>query len=178
MRIGKEEVQVIRIMLMDQHKRMDETAAKLSVTRQRIWQICKANDINPYRPIKRICKYCSEEFETTRALIRKGQGLYCKDQCYFDHRNEVGDYYPWRHGQRKARRAIEDWLGFPLPEGLIVHHEDGDHRNFNLSNLWVFPSHSEHLKYHHAKRNGAGELPYAELWELPGKIDEWVNNIA
>ena len=172
---GKDErAQVVEIMLMDHHKRMDEVAEKFGVTRQTIWSICKKNGIDPYRPIKRICEYCEGEFETTRALIRKGHGLYCNDKCYHNHRNEVGDYQPWRQGQRLARKAIEDWLGEPLPEGFIVHHEDGNHKNWDTSNLFVFPSQSEHIKYHHAKRDGGAELPYKELWELPGKIEGWL----
>ena len=32
----------------------------------------------------------------------------------------------------------------------------------------------EHMKYHHAKRDGSAELPYKELSELPAKIEEWL----
>lgn len=169
-----ERIQVIEIMLMDQHGKIREVADHLGITRQRLWQICKAHGINPHRPIKRTCAYCSGEFEATRVQVRNGGGLYCKEEHYFAHMREVSDYLPSRQGRRKSRKVIEDWLGFPLPEKFVVHHEDGDNENYDLSNLWVFPSHSEHLKYHHAKRTGVAELPYKELWELPGMIEEWL----
>ena len=74
-KIRAEEVQVIEIMLMHQHKRVDEVALKIGVTRQTVWNACKKHGIDPYRPIIKTCVYCEKEFETTRALVRKGHGL-------------------------------------------------------------------------------------------------------
>lgn len=169
-----ERLQVIEIMLMDQHKRIGEVADHLGITRVRLWQICKAHGIKPHRPVERICAYCGGKFFSKRSVVRDGGGLYCNDKCYHGHRNEVSDYFPSKQGRRKSRKVIEGWLGFPLPDGFVVHHEDGDNDNFVIGNLFVFPAHSAHLKYHHAKRDGSAKLPYLEMWELPGKIEEWL----
>jgi len=177
MRIRPEDVKTIEFMLMEKHMRMDEVASKIGVSRQRIWQICKKHGINQYRPIERTCVYCEEKFTATRAQVRRGYALYCSENCYFTHRREIGDYIPRRHGQRIGRKKIEEWLGFPLPDGYIIHHEDGNQNNNDFKNLFVFRSHSDHLKYHHAKRHGEAQLPYKELWELPFIIAEWEKKV-
>ena len=146
---------------------MDQVAAKLGVTRQRIWQICKAKGINQYRPIERTCKRCDKPFVASRARIRKGYALYCSEGCYFKHRSEIGDYVDSKQGRRRSRKVIEDWLGHPLPAGYVVHHEDGDQGNLELSNLWAFRTHAMHMQYHHAKRHGAATLPYEDIMDLP-----------
>ena len=171
-----ERLQVIEIMLMDQHKHIQKVADHLGITRQRLWQICKANGINPHRPIERECKKCGNKFHSTRVKVRDGGGRYCSEECYHEHQTEVSSYNPWKQGQRKSRALIEEFLGCPLPEGFIVHHEDGNQRNWSFGNIYVFPSQSEHIKYHHAKRNGKGMLPYKNFRDLPGKIEEWLLN--
>ena len=81
-----ERLQVIEIMLMDQHKHIQEVADKLGITRMRLWQICKTNGINPHRPIKRVCQCgCGREFETTRVKIRNGGGKYLNKAHYHSH---------------------------------------------------------------------------------------------
>ena len=81
-----ERLQVIEIMLMDQHKHIQEVADKLGITRQRVWQICKAHGINPHRPIKRVCVCgCEREFETTRVKVRNGGGKYFNRDHYHSH---------------------------------------------------------------------------------------------
>lgn len=39
-------------------------------------------------------------------------------------------------------------LGFPVPEGWIVHHMDEDPTNNHPSNLWVFQRQADHATYH------------------------------
>ena len=46
------------------------------------------------------------------------------------------------------RLVAEHCLGRPMRDGEIVHHEDRDKRNNSESNLWVFPSQSEHAFHH------------------------------
>jgi len=172
-KIKKEDYPAIEIMIMDRHMRIDRVAEALGVSRQTIWLICRKLGINQYRPIKRECRRCGKEFTASRARIRLGQALYHSTDCYFKHRAEIGDYVDSKQGRRRSRKVIEDWLGYDLPAGCVVHHEDGDQDNLNLSNLWVFPSHAAHMQYHHAKRHGIAALPYHEITDLPEILDEW-----
>ncbi len=81
-----ERLQVIEIMLMDKHKHIQEVADHLGISRVRLWQICKANGINPHRPIKRVCVCgCEREFKTTRGKVRSGGGKYFSRACYHSH---------------------------------------------------------------------------------------------
>ena len=169
-----ERLQVIEIMLMDQHKSSVEVAEKLGITRQRVWQIRKAHGINPHRPIERECQCCGKTFHATRVKIRNGGGQYCSVSCYHKDRKDASNYMPCKYGLQKSRELIEEFLGFPLPDGFVIHHEDGNHRNWSFGNIYVFPSSSAHTKYHHAKRKGKGVLPYKSFRELPGKIEEWL----
>jgi len=50
--------------------------------------------------------------------------------------------------------AAEICLGRPLNIGEIVHHHDEDKSNSHYSNLLVFPSQSDHAKFHGAVRRG------------------------
>lgn len=142
--------------------------------RVRIWQLLTGYGIHNKSRVVRECLNCGKSFQVVRSRVREGGGKYCQDKCYYEHKQSLG-YDPSRQGQRIGRKVIEAYLGLTLPIGFIVHHEDGDQSHNEIENLWVFPDNSSHVSYHHAKRNGNGMLPYAKLWELPGKIEEWVD---
>lgn len=147
---------------------------KFNKTRQRIWQLLNEYGLYDDQRVVRVCVKCKESFRVIRSRVRNTPAKYCSDTCYHKHRQEVGGHNPSRVGRRRGREVIEDWLGFKLPVDFIVHHEDGNELNNEPDNVFVFPSQSAHMKYHHAKRNGGVELPYKKMWELPGKIEEWL----
>jgi len=165
----------LEVMYVDKLMRVQEIADAYGKTRQRIWQLLKQYGLHNGSRVVRDCMNpeCGKSFKVVRSRARVGSDKYCKDSCYYEHKGSLG-YEPSRQGQRIGRGIIEGYLGFKLPVGFIVHHEDGNQGHNELDNLWVFRSQSEHIKYHHAKRKGEGVLPYKELWELPGKIDEWL----
>jgi hypothetical protein len=47
--------------------------------------------------------------------------------------------------------VMERKLGRSLLPGEVVHHDDDNPQNNDPANLMVFPSNSEHLKYHHQR---------------------------
>ena len=147
---------------------------KFNKTRQRIWQLLVQYGLYDDQRVVRVCVKCKESFRVVRSRARNTPAKYCGEKCYHEHRQEVGGHSPSRVGRRRGRKIIEGWLGFKLPVAFVVHHEDGNELHNEPENLFVFPSQSEHLKYHHAKRDGTAELPYQETWELPGKIEEWL----
>lgn len=44
--------------------------------------------------------------------------------------------------------VVEEAWGYPLPNGSVVHHVDGNGLNNELSNLMVFSSQADHMRWH------------------------------
>lgn len=55
----------------------------------------------------------------------------------------------------------ENYLGRPLNAQEVIHHINGDKTDNRTDNLMLFPSNSEHMKFHWKERNGIA-LPCAE----------------
>lgn len=164
--------ETLHIMYVDKCLRINDIARISGLTRQRVWQLLHEYGMHNKSRVYRQCQYCGKEFKVVRSRARNGADKYCQDKCYYNHRAAFG-YNPKRQGQRIARKTIEKWLCDVLPAGCIVHHEDGDQSNNDLSNLFVFPDNVEHMKYHHAKRNGNGKLPYETIGDLPDMLRSW-----
>lgn len=94
------------------------------------------------------CAFCGSEFEVSRSKWKRSEKHYCSQACYLATR-ENPNYIPWRYGQMLARAIVGQH--FRLEYGMVVHHEDRNCRNNDLSNLRVFQNQSDHSKYHHKK---------------------------
>ena len=81
-----------------------------------------------------------EQRERASARERNNTGP-CQRQTYQKH-----------CGRHEHRAVAESVLGRPLKAGEIVHHIDGNKHNNNPENLMVFPSQSEHAKWHSERR--------------------------
>lgn len=53
---------------------------------------------------------------------------------------------------REHRLIMEKYLGRHLTKKEVIHHIDGNKNNNNISNLMLFPNHSEHMKYEQNKK--------------------------
>ena len=166
-------------MYVTQGLQINEIARRINRTRGRVWQILKEYGLHdPNRKqIALVCVFCHKPFKAVKSRVNNGGGKYCCEDHYHEHRRLVSAYKPNKHGQRLSRKKIVEYLGIPsgfdLPALCVVHHEDGNCLNTDIDNLFVFPSHSDHLKYHHAKRHGKVVLPYREISELPDKLKAW-----
>lgn len=98
-----------------------------------------------------VCNQCKKDFEKHRCQIRKNRFNYCSQVCYVKSM-ENPDYFENRQGQRNARQAVRD-CGYYLLWGEIVHHKDSNTTNNEPSNLMVFASPSDHMRWHRGDRN-------------------------
>lgn len=99
--------------------------------------------------VKLVCPECGKTFTRTRALARATRTPRCSVGCYRAARRNPA-FVGWRQGMRRARARVRR-AGFPLMDYHVVHHVNGDQRDNTMSNLWVFASHSDHLRYHHGR---------------------------
>ena len=106
-----------------------------------------------------VCSWCGQLHSRTRARWRaisanKSQlGIFCTDACRIEYLRAMGSpsAHKSRHGQRRGRDVVEGYCG-PLPSGYVVHHKDQNQYNNDSSNLLVFRSQSDHLKWHRGDR--------------------------
>lgn len=128
--------------------------------------------------ITKTCEGCEKPFETTRHVQR-----FCTHPCWLRWHNKPGADHSLRgsataaknktanrgrgtapgvyvkyHRRHEHRVIVEQALGRPLEPGEVVHHEDRNSRNNDLSNLILFPSQAEHLRHHLHQRYHPGEV--------------------
>lgn len=94
------------------------------------------------------CGTCGQQIRRTRSDWRKNIESYCNDECRNVYLSNP-EYNQSRSGQRQARAIVSQF--FDLQPGHVVHHEDSNDNNNEISNLKVFANNSDHLKYHHGK---------------------------
>lgn len=142
-------------------------ATHFGISRTAVYDYLKKANISPNRrSIETVnCKFCGEQFTRIGSQLKKKQGGYCSQVCFAASRSINGEYsknggvlsrvseianvkYSRNQG-RLARKAIEE-SGVELKAGQVIHHIDGIKSNNDISNLMIFNSQSEHMKFHHA----------------------------
>lgn len=105
------------------------------------------------------CSMCGVEVSLTGSR-RDTVNVYCSTECYTK-ALRVAPYIRCVYSTRQARKIVTRLYG-TLPEGSIVHHQDGNDRNNETDNLVLFASQKDHFRHH---RNCSHDPP---LWS--GKL--------
>lgn len=131
---------------------MAEIATRYKVTRMAIWKILHRSGIDTTKEaanIKTTCTNCNTPIIKKRCQIRKSHHHFCSHSCFskwLNRKDPVNPLITHRHGLRIARKIVSEY--FIIPPGAVVHHEDRNQNNNDPTNLRVFSSTSDHIKYH------------------------------
>jgi transposase-like protein len=131
---------------------MIELAKQHGVTRQCIHKLLRKAGVDTSKTgaanIEVSCTVCGTMFKKKRCQVRKAQHVFCSEACYFawlKHGNG-NPLIMHRNCSRIARSIVSKY--FALRPGNIVHHEDRNQYNNELSNLRVFACQGDHIRYH------------------------------
>jgi hypothetical protein len=132
--------------------RMTELAKKYGVTRAAIWKLLNRNYVDtrkagPNAHIPAYCTICGKDFTIRRNSMRRQRNHFCSAACWKTHLSQqsIGKNMD-RYGMMLGRKTVNQY--FPLQTGMIVHHVDGDEKNNDIRNLWVFACNGDHIRYH------------------------------
>ncbi len=131
----------------ESHLTMEEIGKLSGISRQGVKKILDKTWVksNHGEWVDTHCDTCGSPIRVNRCRWRKSKTHYCNIDCRVASLQNA-TYKPWRQGQRLARVIVKQY--FDLQPEHITHHKDGDNRNNDLKNLSVFPSSSDHMKYH------------------------------
>jgi hypothetical protein len=126
---------------------MATIASRYSVTRQTVYKVLKQAGVDTSTtqvPVS--CTVCGKTIYRTKSRIRKQLHHFCNEQCYHAWLRAGSQYVQNRHGQRIARTIVSDH--FALQPGHVVHHENKNNLDNRLTNLRVFATQGDHIRYH------------------------------
>lgn len=130
---------------------MIKLAESYGITRQGIQKVLRKAGVDTSKEAAHLnvsCTCCGKKFLKLRCLVRKSKHVFCEEKCYFawlKHGNG-SPYVAHRNQQRIARSIVAEL--FALKPGYIVHHEDRNQFNNHPTNLRVFASQGDHVRYH------------------------------
>lgn len=108
--------------------------------------------IKPWNTGKRL----TEEHRGKLSLAHGGDGKLKKKYIY-ELRRKRGEYI------HEHRAVAEKILDRPLKSTEDIHHIDGDKTNNKPENLYLFPSRSEHTRYHQLYKSGKVKILTSNL---------------
>ena len=138
-------------------------AERFGVSRQGVWKLLRRNGVNTSDTrVVAQCSHCGKEVLFPRARFRRTINPYCSRGCYAAAIRAGKNYVAWRQGCRIARARVG--RVFPLPDGAVVHHKNGDNTDNRIENLAVFASSGAHMSHHRGGRarplwDGADHAP-------------------
>lgn len=158
LKIEKSEYPIIIKLFKEEYWSLQMIGDKYGVSRCWIKNILNKNGIDTSKKangkVMVRCLICNRKIERNRKKFRTNNNNFCCHEHYMQwiQENKTENYNESRQGQRNARKIMEKYYG-ELPSGSVVHHIDGNCENNKIENLILFPSHSEHLKFHRRKKD-------------------------
>lgn len=126
---------------------MIELGQQYNRSRQTIFKMLKKAGIDTSkRKLPVSCDFCDNTLMRTKGRIRANTHHFCNYTCYYDYLNREHKYIENAHMRRMARRLVNEL--FPLKDGYIVHHKDRNQGNNLTTNLMVFRTQGDHVRYH------------------------------
>lgn len=129
---------------------MAELARLTGVTRQAIHKLIVKAGIERREVLDVSCSACGKVIRKHRCQVRKAKHLFCDQRCYaaFIRAGNGLDFTGSvrRQGSRIARKVVSKV--FPLQEGHIVHHVNGNVLDNSPENLMVFACAGDHVRHH------------------------------
>lgn len=152
-RVRKFDVVEAKRMYEEEHMSCSMIAPLMGVGRQAVWKALRQVGVDTRKMVgtrvRTWCDFCGGEINWTRSRWRGTRHHFCSKGCYFNFfRSEHPNY--WRHGCRVGREILRPFLGKvygEVPE-FTIHHDDGNGENNSPDNLYAFPDHSNHMKWH------------------------------
>ncbi len=122
-----------------------------NMTRQGVYKLLHRHGVDPseYERLDCSCTVCNTAISRTRARVRKQLNHFCSVECYhafLDAGRAGSPLIMDRNSSRIARGVVSKH--FELSDGNIVHHEDRNQFNNDISNLRVFACQGDHIRHH------------------------------
>lgn len=143
------------------NERLRLIAERHGVTRQTVHAVIRQAGVGlREKAERRECAHCGKALRVRLYRAERTAHSYCGQPCYVARIRDAGSgFEAHRQGQRRGRAVVG--VFYPLAEGNVVHHIDGDQANNDVGNLMVFRSQADHMRWHRAGLEASGVVP---LW--------------
>ncbi len=130
---------------------MVDIAKSAGISRQAVHKALKKAGVSTNKSAAHrevLCTNCLRTITRPRCQVRNTNSLFCSRECYYTWlRNNLGGAALLSSQGCRSARAIVAAV-FDLQPEHIVHHIDRNENNNTLSNLAVFATQAEHLRFH------------------------------
>lgn len=133
---------------------MAKIAEMFGVSRTHVWKILNMARVDTTKEgagrIEVTCHCgCGARVMKHRNQVRRNQHLFASRKCFsrwLNRRDPTNPLITRRQGLRIAKKVVSEY--FFVSPGMVVHHEDRNQNNNDISNLRVFASQGDHTRYH------------------------------
>jgi hypothetical protein len=157
---------------------MIKIAEHYQVTRAAIHKALKRMQVDTTKAtaahISTTCTHCGKPTIQTRCHFRKSRHAFCcREHFYLWLNRPVTPLLTYRHSLTIARKIISEY--FPIQPDHVVHHEDRNEGNNDITNLRVFNNQADHIRYHRGHNIDPIWSGTNPLIKLPASEPEYIS---